>query len=76
MTYKISVFKDRQGRDGWKERYMPWWINFLEAYNLIQLGDDRLNDSLAEWNCKNLAGSDYIEFTSEADSTLFLLRFL
>ena len=75
MTYKISVFKDRENEGSWEDRYMPWWINFLQSHRLIDCGDKLLTKPLAKWNCKNLAGSDYIEFSSEADATFFLLRF-
>jgi hypothetical protein len=74
MTYKISVFKDKD-KDSWEDRYMPWWINFLKSNRLVDLGDNLLTKPLANWNCKNIAGSDYIEFSSEADATMFLLRF-
>jgi hypothetical protein len=75
MTYKISVFKDRLHEGSWDGRYMPWWIKFLESHRLVDSGDKLLTKPLAEWNCKNIAESEYIEFSSEADATLFLLRF-
>ena len=75
MTYKISVFKDREATGAWTARYTPWWVNFLESYNLLEREDDQFDDLLAEWNCKNIDLSDYIEFSSEADATFFLLRF-
>ena len=74
MTYKISVFKDKD-KGSWEDRYMPWWINFLQSNRLVDIGDKLLTKPLANWNCRNIAGSDYIEFTSESDATLFLLRF-
>ena len=75
MTYKISVFKDREHQGSWDGRYWSWWINFLESCRLVDRGDKLLDDSLAEWNCKNIDTSDYIEFRSEADAILFLLKF-
>jgi hypothetical protein len=75
VTYKISVFKDREHEGNWDGRYMPWWINFLQSNRLVDLGDKLLTEPLAKWNGKNILESDYIEFKSEADATLFLLRF-
>ena len=75
MTYKISVFKDGETLGGWKKRYQPWWINFLDACSLVDCGDESLDNSLQEWNCRNIAESVYIEFTSDADAAFFLLRF-
>jgi hypothetical protein len=68
MTYKISVYES-------PKLLMPWWINFLKSYELFNRADKPIDKPLAKWNGKNILESDYIEFKSEADAILFLLRF-
>jgi len=70
MTYKISVYNNRN-----RDLLMPWWINFLNSYGLLNRGHKNIDKPLAKWNGKNILESDYIEFKSEADAIMFLLRF-
>ena len=68
MKYKISVYQS-------DNLLMPWWVNFLKSYELLNRTDKPINKPLAKWNGKDIPESDYIEFASEADATFFLLRF-
>jgi len=68
MTYRISVYQS-------DKLLMPWWINFLKTYGLLNRSENPINKPLAKWNGKDIPNSHYIEFASEADATLFLLRF-
>jgi len=51
-----------------------WWINFENAY--FTAGVDR-DDLLKSYNCKlrESENSTYLTFETEADKTLFLLKF-
>ena len=68
MTYKISVYQS-------DNLLMPWWVNFLKSYELLNRADKPIDKPLAKWHGKNILESDYIGFASEADAILFLLRF-
>lgn len=53
------------------------WLNAFENFsNKCWFGSSiqNIDDALEPWHCKNIANTPYIEFRSENDAMLFLLR--
>ena len=63
-------------RDSHFDGFHQWWVNFMDFYRYkYAIGtNDGISKALAEWQGINVVNTLYIEFPSEEDVTLFLLR--
>jgi hypothetical protein len=67
MVVKLNVLV----RGKMCKTYQPWWVNFCQTeVKLESVSDDH---PLTKWGGKMCPGS-WIEFESEQDATMFLLR--
>lgn len=66
MAYRVSIMDS----GFWRER---WWINFANSGEYPPATG--LNAALAKFRAKDVPGTNFIEFESEDDFTMFLLQF-
>jgi hypothetical protein len=70
MTYRVDVINDGDA-DG-TPRFLPCFFNFVDSVG--GLSGPWIKE-LRQHNCRNVSGTDYIEFESEEDYIIFKLRF-
>lgn len=71
---RISVYDESQGD---VLEFTQWWYNFTEHYEELDYDMNANYDitkTLLEWNALNVEQTEFIDFPSEEDATLFLLR--
>lgn len=69
MTFKLNVTdEDSIGHSAWHN------YTWQELVGKEIENNDDLNACLEQWNAKNVPLTPYIEFKSEEDATLFIIR--
>lgn len=69
MTYRISVCNLAT------ENHYPWFANFLAKSGYIdEWPSCSLDKYLKPWNCRDVRNSAYLDFDSEKDAVLFILK--
>lgn len=66
MAYRVNVVTQKVWADAYQNLVNECWISDSPVVNM--------GDALAECYCTNITDSPYIEFRSEKDAMLFLLR--
>jgi len=70
---RISVYED----GGASLEFNGWWDNFVDYYEGLghkMVDNDIISKLLLEWRAINIEKTEYIDFTSEQDLMLFMLR--
>jgi hypothetical protein len=67
MTYRLLVEQP-------KHFSLDFWENFMEKSGFLGQKMYNIDHYLKPWHAKNIKNEPYIEFESEEDATLFLLR--
>ena len=80
MTYTVFLFNDLPGS---KDKTPKYWYKFIDETNAHYLRDNELNDLLKKFNARFYYtgtkpnrgyGNRYLEFATEQDFTMFVLR--
>lgn len=67
MSYLLTVeYPERDNID--------FWERFMNESGFLSESNHDINHYLAPWRAKNVHGEPFIEFETEEDATLFLLR--
>lgn len=77
MTYTVNILcppaDDTEG--SWQDDPHVWWENYILSPEFAHLDFFEKLDYLCNFNARKTIGSNLIVFDSEADFTMFLLRF-
>jgi hypothetical protein len=73
MGYKLQV--ERMPGNKWHEIDLDFWDRFMDKSGYLDHNNEHSIDYFLEpYRAKNCKGEPFIEFESEADALLFVLR--
>ena len=73
MTYRVNVCEHPTWIKAFEKFADAVWFFMPETTNEFRIRGD-INEALSDWHCKSITNTPFIEFRSEKDAIIFLLR--